>query len=377
MVRGWRTPFALQTDHERTAALVGKNSHAARHASFHPTAGSTRMVTCISIAHGLAPARMNMRNIDLSRLSAGSDVWELDILPWPHWIVDRKTPAYRPLIAWCMSRTRNHFASLGPSRPGESAETVAFLVITGMLRRFRTGLDLPGRILVRDLALEAVLAEVLPERGIALEFLSHLSLVDEAHARFLRQYRDPEAGGYLRGVDPMHLLDYSRAAIEFFESGPWRVLTDSNLVGIQPAPMDMHWCAVSGFSGGTRGFSFYDSPTEHQRFLSDPHARPLIAAQPRWRWSIDPGLHVPNVDLDLWPKYDLRRIDGRDFPLLELMSPGNRDMSPGLERVRFVTALLRALADIGRKGIDAEWMTKTVPAEGGPVTLRLTVREAS
>jgi hypothetical protein len=313
-----------------------------------------------------------MRNVDLSRLVPGPDVWELDVVRHPTWIIEKNAPAYRPRHAWCLSRTRRRQATIGPSRPGETDERMALLVLTKMLRNNPFKIDKPSEILVRSLGLQSVLVPLLWERGVPVVYVEELPLVDEGEARLRANTFNPYPEGYLSGVDRGLLRDYADAAEEFAAAEPWLTVFDSDLIEVGPGPEDMRYFTVSGSTGKSKGFHFYETPGEHLRFAIDPSARRAIANRPRWLFTIDTGLHVPNADLDLWDDLGLPRIGGRDFPLLEQLAG---DEEPTDEHVAFVTALLRGLADIGRRGIDGAIMHKIVRGAGGPVSLTMSVSE--
>ena len=316
-----------------------------------------------------------MRNVDLSRLTPGPDVWELDVLPDAQWIVERDQPAYRPTHAWCMSRTRRKQISIGPSRPAESRERMALLVLTKMLRNSPFKIDKPARILLRDAALFAAIAPHVAPSGVEVELVRDLPLVDEGDARIRAQVFDPVPGGYLADIEPVLLRDYAEAAVEFGVAEPWRTLTDYDLVELAPAPEGMEFVAVSGYGGGTRGFCFYRSKEEHIRFAGDPNSRDEIAAEPRWLFSIDSGRYVPNADLDRWLDNELPLIGGREYPLLELNGNFPEYVRADPDAVVFLVVVLRGLADIGRRGIDGAPMRKIVRTVDGPVTLAMTVTE--
>ena len=313
-----------------------------------------------------------MRNVDLSRLVPGPDVWELDVAWHPTWIVEKNAPAYRPTHAWCLSRTRRRQATVGPSRPGETVEQMALLVLTKMIRHSPYRIDKPSQILVRSRNLLGLLVPLLAEKGVQVIHVEGLPLVDAGEARLRANTFNPFPEGYLSGIDREVLHEYAHAACEFAEAEPWLTVFDSDLVEVVPGPEDMRYCTVSGWTGRSKGFHFYDSPEEHLRFATEPAARHDIANRPRWLFTIDTGLHVPNADLDLWDDLGLPRIGGRDFPLLEQLSG---DDEPTDEHVPFVTALLRGFADIGRRGIDGAPMHKIVRGAGGPVSLTMSVTE--
>ena len=250
---------------------------------------------------------------------------------------------------------------------------MALLVITKMLRGCRAKLDDPSTILVRDAFLLLALAMPVTAHGVAVEQVDELPLVDAGEARFRANTFDPIPEGFLHDIEPWRLRAYSQAALEFAYAEPWKTLPDHYLVEITPAPEDMRFCAVSGFNGGTRGFGFYRSKEGHLRFTCDPSSRREIASRKRWLFSIDTGKYIPNADLDRWQDENHPRIDGRDFPLLE--HTGHDWDGPGPERLTFVEAVLRGLADIGRRGIDAAHMHKIVRTHDGPVSFTMSVTE--
>jgi hypothetical protein len=316
-----------------------------------------------------------MRNVDLARLVPGPDVWELDAPRYPAWIFEGRQPAYRPWIGWCMSRTRSKQISMGPSRPGESRAFMALLVLTRMLRNSPFKIDKPATILMRDRALLEQVAPCIDGSGVRLELVDALPLVDQGMARVAANHPDPVPEGYLPDIDRELLHEYAHAACEYAEAMPWLTLNDENLIAVSPSPDDMFLASVSGSTKGSRGICFWYSADEHLRFTADPDSRDDIANVPRWLWTISTGLHVPGADLDRWDELGLPRIDGRDFPLLEQLGGDDEDGQPGPERVEFMIGLLRALADIGRRGIDGAPMHKLVRGFRGPVRVTLSVSE--
>jgi hypothetical protein len=310
-----------------------------------------------------------MRTIDLSRLRPGPDVWELGLVWHPVWQIEKNQPAFRPMHAWCMSRTGRAQISFGPSRPGEDGERMCLLVLTKMIRAGRARLDMPSRILVRNEATRKALASHTTGSGVLIEVVDDLPLVDQGEARLRATTFDPFPEGYLSGVDRNVLHEYAHAACEFAIAMPWLTLHDSDLVEIEPAAEGMRYCVLSGGTGVSRGLHFSESPEEHRRFA---FSREEIGNHPRWIFTIDTGLHIPNADLDLWDDLGLPWIGGRELPLLEKLGG---DALPTDEDVTYVTALLRALADIGLRGIDGTRMHKIVKVLGGPMSLTLSVRE--
>jgi hypothetical protein len=297
-----------------------------------------------------------MRNVDLSRLVPGPDVWELGIVWHPTWIIEKNAPAYRPTHAWCVSQRRRRQASVGPSRPEEGDERMVLLVLTQMIRHSPYKIDKPSRILVCNQFQQTILEIHLEGRGIPIEYVEELPLVDEAEARLRANTFQPVPEGYLSQISRGVLREYAQAADEFAAAEPWLTVFDSDLIEIGPGPEDMRYCTVSGSTGKSKGFHFYESPEEHLWFTTDPASRKEIANRPRWSFTIDTGLYVPNADLDRWYDLDLPRIGGRDFPLLEQLSG---DEEPTDEHIEFVTALLRGLADVGRAAWTARPCTRS------------------
>src|SRR6201999_391694 len=117
------------------------------------------------------------------------------------------------------------------------------------------------------------------------------------------------------GIKLEQVLAFARAAQTFWESSPWRWLSDEDLIRVESPDLgdELRYFCLMGAAGEQYGLLFFDSPeTWEAAFDDNPEER--LERHGYWAVSIDEPAEALSTDVALWLREDLPRVGGSRIP---------------------------------------------------------------
>lgn len=300
-----------------------------------------------------------------------TEVWQGGIFKLPAWIEnpdDPDTPPIRPSAAlWTSLRTGLVHLELAKDQP--ATPELAFDVLLEFGLRYPDEAGRPARVEVTDTALAEFLSRSLAGAGVGVEVVDD---VPEARAVLREIARDAlgkDLPSYLDapGVTLDDVRALAEAAAAFYRARVWEKLVNADLVEVEmpEAPEGLRLLSVLGDGGELFGLGFFESRKQFEAIL-DGRSRPRRAAGVTFM----PIDELPFGDVDLWEIHGLPVEGPEAYPLACEIDRGEMRRFD-VARLRHVTHLLRAFADVTDDELDAGRWSRRIETPGGTVDMRL------
>ncbi len=291
------------------------------------------------------------------------EVWQGGWFEAPFWIQIKDREASKPWLPLWVS-TRERFAKTGELHDSRGPDKEILTLFDESLAEVQRR---PERIEVSDDGLLALLRERLGTSDIKISRRDKLEGVDHLLSGMAGHFGVPDFPGALevKGVTVDAMRRYAEAARTFYESAPWRHLSDRDLIEIRGgAPPGMNYATVLGMGGATEGLGFFDDKMEFWHIASGEEVMGRGSGR---LWSLLYGsiARLPMSEGALWVDHELPAAGPKAYPLAMNVQSTNRVKRPSPRVLEFLTGLLAALAASGPKEIDEGRWTRVVETPDG------------
>jgi tetratricopeptide (TPR) repeat protein len=263
--------------------------------------------------------------------------------------------------------------------PSEDAPAAPDLAVRALiefgLKESKSLSGRPSAIEVRDPELQRALSEVLSGGlNTSVVLVEELPAVAEALRHFESAAGDGRRfPGALEGtgVTVDQLRAFADAAAAFFQSAPWRHLTNEDLIVVKApqVPTGMRQICVLGNAGQQFGLAFFESRRAFEHVFSATPGLPRRA----FGVTYGPIDDLPFADVDAWEDLALPVADPRGYPLAADLGIDGSMRRLDTRELAAAEALLRALARTTEDEFDTGSWQHTVATHVGVVTLELTL----
>lgn len=246
----------------------------------------------------------------------------------------------------------------------------------------------PGRVEVSERGLAEFLASRLAGTGIGVEHkpdgLAPLDEVIEHMQGLIADQMGASAGVpdplpdmlSVGGVTVDQVRSFAEAAYGFYESAPWESLTDEDLIHVASpkAPEGMGWFTVLGAGGQTLGLGFFHSREQYEAIYdADSPDAAIEEADGTWSVQFGPPDDLPPKDAELWQSQGLPVAGPDAYPIVSAMRVDGQSVRPDARQLAWAEGLMRVLAGVTEKELDAcRWRSKVQTALG-TVTYKLSL----
>lgn len=299
---------------------------------------------------GLLPQRKN-------------EVWQGGWFQSPFWVT---TPDGRPSKGWLglWTSPSERFltaTNLFPERgPDESVLDLLNEMFEDTGRR-------PGRVEVSEAGLHRLLSKQLESSEIEVALRARLKGIDEALDSMASRFGVPDYQGALEvpGITVESMRRFARAARAFYESAPWRHLSDRDLFEIRGgAPPGFPYAVVLGMGRETYGLGFFEDVNAFWSVASG-NALAKTRASSQWLLSYGTIADLPPADAQLWVDHELEIACPHAYPLARLFQSASRVKRPSPKVLDYLTGLLEALSSSGPEDFDRGRWERTVASSAG------------
>ncbi len=167
------------------------------------------------------------------------------------------------------------------------------------------------------------------------------------------------------GCSDDQVREFAAAAAEFYRAKLWELLDDTDLIKIEsPRPLrNLKHAVLLGSGGQSYGLGFYNQPDDHYALMAqevDPRGLSLFS------FTYVSLAEVVSDDVALWKELDLPLETGEAFPDINFFSGASADESrrPTPEEVKFLTIVLKGLAQTSEEELDTGRWTKLTQVSG-------------
>ena len=290
------------------------------------------------------------------------EVWQGGWFEAPFWVQIEGNEASKPWLPLWAS-TRERFAKPGELHASRGPDEAIVALFDEALAEVQRR---PERIEVSDAALATLLRERLGTSTIEVSLRDELEGIDRALSSMATYFGLPDFPGALevKGVTVEAMRRYAEAARTFYETAPWRHLSDRDLIEIRGAPPGMNYAVVMGMGGSAEGLGFFDDKTE---FWSVTAGDEVVGRHSVRLWSLVYGsiARLPMSEGALWGDHELPVAGPEAYPLARNVQSKNRVKRPSPRVLEFLTGLLTALAASGPEEFDQGRWTRVVETPDG------------
>ncbi len=291
------------------------------------------------------------------------EVWQGGWFKAPFWVQIEGSEAIKPWLPLWVS-TRERFAKPGEIQeskgPDEAILTLFDEAMSEIGRR-------PERVEVSDEGLATLLRERPSTSDIEVSRRDELEEIDHVLSSMASYFGAPDFPGALevKGVTVDAMRRYAEAARTFYESAPWRHLSDRDLIEIRGgAPPGMSYATVLGMGGSAEGLGFFDDKTQ---FWSAASGEDVVDRRSVRLWRLIYGsiARLPRSEGALWVDHGLSVAGPDAYPLTLNVQSKNRVKRPSPRVLEFLTGLLAALAASSPEEFDQGRWTRVVETADG------------
>ncbi len=314
---------------------------------------------------------LNIHVARLKRLPQRSDeTWQAALVRMPAWVPDPDGKPSRPWLGLCVSAGAGLVHSSKVRSPEQRSPGMVLEALGAFAADTKIGGYRPGRLEVRQPELATHLTEMLADISLQVAEVSELPALDEALEDLMRHFlqgRDDPAALKVDGVTTEHLRAFAEAAREFYESRPWRHLTDEDLIKVESpaAPRGFGFTTVMGAGGREYGLAFFESPRDLERMAELDNPQRIFAKRAVWSFTYGSIMDLPFGDVDAWEDFGLAVAGDEAYPLLACYEPKDRVRRPIPDEWAFVEGLARAVAQTTEPEMDSGRWTKSVQTING------------
>ena len=219
----------------------------------------------------------------------------------------------------------------------------------------------PAQIECNDKELAADLGDLLQDSGTNVTYEADMSEWDDVLKELAEQsgMTMPMVPSLREaGCSDEQISEFAQAAAAFYRAAPWAYLDDVDLVKIESPkpPRYLKYAVVLGAAAQTYGLGLYNKADDHHKIMShegDPRKITLFSM------TFDSPADVASGDVELWKELDLPLETGEAFPsMIKLSKKGPERPKP--KELKFVSILLKALAETSEEEIDSGRWSKSV-----------------
>ena len=179
-----------------------------------------------------------------------------------------------------------------------------------------------------------------------------------------------------KAVKHADIVELAEAARAFFTAAPWQHFDGHDLIYFDAPkpPVGLTSAVVMGSGGEEFGLVFFDGP-EDLRYLIRANKEGVTsagmeAAMDRWAVHFEPADSLPPADLAYWKKHRLPASAPGIYPIPVWYGRLGDTKRPGAEQLRYLSAVLRALAGTDPPGDATSWSVP-VPRQGKTSRFRM------
>ncbi len=300
------------------------------------------------------------------------EVWQGGWFEAPFWVQIEGSKAMKPWLPLWVS-TGERFAKPGEIQESRGPDEAVLTLFDEALLEVRRR---PERIEVSDEGLATLLRERLGTSDIEVSRRDELEGIDHVLTSMASHFGAPDFPGALevKGVTVEAMRRYAEAARTFYESEPWRHLSDRDLIEIRGgAPPGMSYATVLGMGGSAEGLGFFDDKTQ---FWSVASGEAIVDHRSVRLWRLIYGsiARLPMSEAALWIDHELPVAGPDAYPLAMNVQSKNRVKRPSPRVLGFLTGLLTALAASSPEEFDqGRWTRVVETADGAARSYELTL----
>ena len=310
------------------------------------------------------------------------ETWEADLVEAPFVIGDENaSSAVRPWWPLVCSDTGGPIPPTELVLPDQAHPQLLWDALRSMAEEQAEPPHRPGRVVFRRPEDVERFGPALHEAGIEVARDDELPHIDGLIQRFaedngsLGKFDVPPIFAEREELTDEAIRGFAEAAHRFFESRPWRHLSDVDRIDIEApaAPKGMACAVVLGAAAIEHGLHFVGDPerlwTTYQ--ANDSQAAIDALDGPLWALLGARAEGMAAADVALWQEQGLPLADAASFPRFLGFDPEAGPVPPEPERLAFLEAILRALAATTEQQIDSGRFSVDVETSHGPETVTL------